>query len=246
MEANRARLCRIVYENTFDVQKRYNIGTYKEKKLHIIMKKYFEPSEDYHEVPINGFIADICRDGVITEIETNGFSGLCPKLEAYTPDYHVNLVYPVAAKKYVSWIDPETSEISPRKPSPKKMGGYDLLAELVRILPFVKSENITFLAPLLEVDEYRLLDGWSHDRKRGSHRFERIPADILGIAEFSTDDDFRAYIPEALGDNFTVREFMKAAHIKEDVARAVIKVMLTRGVMAQSGKKGRSYLYKRT
>lgn len=37
--------------------KRYNIGTYKEKELHIILKKYFEPDSTYHEIKTNGFIA---------------------------------------------------------------------------------------------------------------------------------------------------------------------------------------------
>ena len=246
MEVNKARFYSIVYSTTFDVHDRYNIGTYKEKKLHIMMKKYFEPNEDRHEVPTNGFIADIRRDGVITEIETNGFSGLGDKLRAYIPEYHVNLVYPLAAKKYVSWIDPETKEISPRKASPKKATAYDLLFELVRILPFVKSENITVLAPMLEIDEYKLRDGWSRDKKRGAHRFERIPTDIYDIISLSCDDDFRKYIPESCTENFSVKDFALGAKINEYTARAVIKVMEARGVIAKGGKKGRAFVYSRT
>ena len=245
MDVNKARFYSIIYSTTFDVHERYNIGTYKEKKLHIMMKKYFEPNEDYHEVPTNGFIADIRRGGVITEIETNGFSGLGDKLAAYLPEYHVNLVYPLAAKKYVSWIDPETKEISPRKSSPKKQNAYDLLFELVRILPYVKSENLTFLAPLLEIDEYKLKDGWGSGGKRGAHRFERMPTDIYDIVELSTDDDFRRFIPDSCNENFTVKDFSRGAHIDEYTARAVIKVLEARGVIEKNGKKGRSYSYSR-
>ena len=245
MDLNRARFYNIIYSTTFDPHERYNIGTYKEKKLHIMMKKYFEPDEEWHEVPTNGFIADIRRDGIITEIETNGFSGLKPKLAAYLPEYRVNLVYPLAAKKYVSWIDTESGKISPRRPSPKKQNAYDLLFELVRILPYVKNENLTVVAPLLEIDEYKLLDGWSYDKKRGAHRFERMPTDIYDIIVLSTDDDYRKYIPETCGDEFTVKDFAKGAKISESDTRAVIKVMEARGVLERSGKRGREYIYTR-
>ena len=245
MLVNRARFYNIIYAASFDPHERYNIGTYKEKKLHILLKKYFEPDEDFHEVPTNGFIADIRRDGIITEIETNGFSGLKPKLAAYLPEYRVNLVYPLAAKKYVSWIDPETSAISSRKISPKKQNAYDLLFELVRILPYVKNENLTFVSPLLEIDEYKLLDGWSYDKKRGAHRFERMPTDIFDIIILSSDDDFRRYIPENCTNDFTVKDFASGAKIDTDKARAVIKVMEARGVITQSGKSGRSFKYSR-
>lgn len=73
MELNKARFYDIVCSSVKAEHERYNIGTYKEKELHIILKKYFEPDSTYHEIKTNGFIADINRDGVITEIETSGF-----------------------------------------------------------------------------------------------------------------------------------------------------------------------------
>ena len=245
MELNRARFFNIVYDTTLDEHERYNIGTYKEKKLHIMLKKYFEEDPTYHEIPTNGFIADIRRGDEITEIETKGFSGLKPKLEAYLPQYRVNLVHPLAGRKFVQWIDPETSEISDRKRSPKKEGAYDLLFELVRILPYVNDPNLTVIGPVLEMDEYRLLDGWSRDRKRGSHRYERIPTDLLDMIELKTDDDYRKYVPETCPESFTVQDFSSGAHIDQGTARAVIKVMEARGVLAFKGKDGRKYLYER-
>lgn len=246
MILNKARFYNITYDLTFDVHQRFNIGTYKEKTLHLALKRYFEDNDDYHEVPTNGYIADIRRDGVITEIETHGFSGLIPKLSAYLPEYKVNLVYPLAAKKYVSWIDPDTREISARRPSPKKENVYDALFELVRILPHVKNENLNVVVMLLEMDEYKLLDGWSHDRKRGAHRFERIPTDVFDLIEINTDDDYRRYIPENCSDGFTVKDFARGAKIDTGTARAVIKVMEARGVITKTGKSGNSFIYSRT
>ncbi|MGN1409967.1 MAG: hypothetical protein ACI4XJ_07300 [Eubacteriales bacterium] len=245
MEINKARFYSIVYDTTLSEHERFNIGTYKEKKLHIMLKKYFEPDSAFHEIPTNGYIADIRRDGVITEIETSGFCGLKPKLETYLPEFKVNLVFPMAQQKYISWIDPDTSEITPRKKSPKKANAYDLLFELVYILPFVKNENLTIIAPLLEIDEYRLLNGWSRDRKRGSSKYESIPTDIFGMIVLSDDDDYRRLIPEACGMEFTVPEFAKAAKLQSRRAYAVVKVLNERGVIKVCGKKGRAVLYSR-
>ncbi len=246
MEVNKALFYKIVYDATLDNHLRYNIGTYKEKKLHIILKRYFEGNPVYHEISVNGYIADICRDGVITEIETSGFSGLKPKLEAYLPDYRVRLVYPLAYAKYVSWINPDSGEISSRKKSPKKATAYHAIFEMVRILPYVNNKNLVVLAPLLEIDEYRLLNGWSRDKKRGSDRYERIPSEILDILEFSADADFIRYIPESCEDSFTLADFSKAAHIDARESNGVVRVLTERGLLKRVGKRGNAYLYART
>ena len=246
MEINKALFYKIVYDSTLDMHQRYNIGTYKEKKLHIMMKRYFEEDPKYHEIPVNGYIADICRDGVITEIETSGFTGLKPKLAAYLTDYKVRLVYPLAHIKYLSWIDPENGNITSRKKSPKKGTAYNALFEMVRILPHVKNENLNVLVPFLEIDEYRLLDGWSRDKKKGSHRFERIPTDLFQVEEFSADADYIKYIPESCIENFTLADFAKAVHVTARDASGILHVFMERGLLVRTGKKGNSYLYTRT
>ena len=246
MELNKAKFYKIVYDTTLDNHQRYNIGTYKEKKLHIMLKRYFEEDSVYHEVPVNGYIADILHDGVITEIETSGFTGLKPKLAAYLPDYKVRLVCPLVYVKYLSWIDPDTGEITSRKKSPKKQTAYHALFEMVRILPYVKHENLTILIPYLEVDEYRLLNGWSRDRKKGSERFERIPTDIFGIEELTTDADYAKYIPESCNENFALAEFASAAHVTKRDASGILHVFMERGLLERTGKKGNAYLYTRT
>ncbi len=87
------------------------IGTYKERSQHYILKNYFEPDADLHEIPVCGFVADIKRDREIIEIQTSGFGAMRRKLEAFSNEgYDVTVVYPVAAAQRVVWIDPETGE----------------------------------------------------------------------------------------------------------------------------------------
>ncbi len=107
-----ARFYQAVYDTAAEIHERYNIGTYREKKLHLILKRYFEPDPAYHEIPCAGFIADILRDGHITEIESNSLTGLHEKLDAYLPEYTVDIVYPLAANRFVTWIDPATGDMS--------------------------------------------------------------------------------------------------------------------------------------
>lgn len=245
IEPNRALFYKLCYDFIGREQDRFNIGTYKEKKLHIIMKHYFEPDNDYHEVPYQRYIADVKRDDRITEIQTTGFSRMNGKLAAFLPDCKVNLVYPVPYHKMVAWIDPETGDISKKRRSPKKKGIYDVLFEMVRIPDFICDPNLTVTAVLLEMDEYRMLNGWSRDRKRGSVRYEMIPTDICEILEFKTDADYAEAIPESCTEDFTAAEFAKAARISTGRVYGVMKVLEIRGLIQRTGKKGRSNLFSR-
>lgn len=245
MEINKAKFYRIIYDSTLKSHERFNIGTYKEKTLHIVLKKYFEEDVNYHEINVGGFIADILRDGVITEIQTSSLTGLKPKLEKYLDEYKVQLVYPLASVKYISWIDPESGSVSKRHKTSKKTSVYNAISEAVRILPYINNNNLCIIVPMLEIDEYRMLDGWSRDKKRGSNRYERIPTDIFDILELNTVEDYAKYLPDDLEDNFTVTDFKKRVSVDEKTARCVIRVFIEKKIIEKGGKKGNSILYKR-
>ena len=240
-----ARFYQAVYDTTTEEHARFNIGTYREKKLHLILKRYFEPDSAYHEIPCGGFVADVLRDGHITEIEANSLTGLHEKLDAYLPAYTVDVVYPLAAKRYVVWIDPETGAMTRKRQSPKKASVYDAIAECIRLRGDLTRPGLRILATFLEMEEYRLLDGWSRDRKKGSHRYERIPLELQRIVVLSDKASFARWIPPELSDPCTVREFAKAAHLTRDRARTVLTVFVSVGVMEKNGKRGRELLYRR-
>ncbi len=245
MEVNKALFYTITYNMTTAEHERFNIGTYKEKKLHRILKLYFEEDTAYHEVPYAGFIADIKRENRIIEIETSGFTGLREKLEAYLPECHVTLVYPVAASRTVSWIDPESGEISPKRKSPKKENVYDLLFECIYILDYLSNPNLTIAGVCMEMQEYRMLDGWSRDKKRGSHRYERIPTDLFEIITLSRREDYEALIPAECRTDFTMPQFCKAIGRNQYTGRAIMKILIKLGLVVQKGKIGRCLSYSR-
>ena len=85
-----------------------SIGTLGEKTLHSVLKYYLEPCDDFHEVAVGRYVADIMRDDCITEIQTRGFDRLRGKLRAFPKEHPVTVVYPIPAFPYYYVIDSES------------------------------------------------------------------------------------------------------------------------------------------
>ena len=221
----------------------HGFGTLQEKTVHAVMKLYYEPDEDYHEVPVEGFIADIYRDGHIIEIQNGNFGRLRPKLSAFLPLYPVTVVLPIPHFKWLIWMNEESGELSDKHKSPITGNAYHAFAELYRIKPFLKDPHLSFAFPLIDMDEYRLLNGWSKNRKRGSSRYDRMPLTLAAETVIERAEDFMQVIPCELSDAFTVKEFAAAAKIHRDLAGSVVPVLRDIGLLKRIGKRGREYLY---
>lgn len=223
------------------------IGTLGEKTLHAVCKLYMEPDPAYHEIKTGGYVADIAREGRITEIQTRSFSRLREKLRAYLDSgYAVNVVCPIPALKWVCWLDPADGSVSERHKSPKKGGVYDLIRELYTLRQIAGNPSLDFTLLLLEVQDYRMLDGWSEDRKRGSTRYERIPIALIDRITTGASDGFAALIPENLPGTFTVADFAKIAGTDAGKAGMVLAFLTRTGRMERIGKSGRACLYRRS
>lgn len=242
---NRSRFLQAGYAITAEAHPRFNIGTYKEKKLHLVLKHYFEPLTACHEVPHAGYIADIRRADGIVEIQTSGFASMKGKLEAFLPDSAVTVVYPIAEKKWVTWIDPETGDIQPRHRSPKKGSPLDIIPEMIFILDFLQNPNLILRAVMLEIEEYRMLDGKrSRSRKRGSTRYERMPLDIYRVYDFACAEDYIRVLPFETGTHITSADLSQKCGFRGRRLSAAIRVLETVGAIVRDGKQGRAYLYR--
>ena len=221
----------------------HGFGTLQEKTVHAVMKLYYEPDEDYHEVPIEGYIADIYTGKRIIEIQNGNFNRLRPKLEAYLPLYPVTVVYPIPHHKWLIWMEEETGALSKRHKSPVTGNVYHAFPELYKIKQFLLHPNLSFAFPLLDLDEYRLLDGWSKNRKRGSHRYDRMPLTIFDEIRIECAEDFLQLVPYELEEPFTVKEFAQAAKITRDLSSATLPLLTYMQLLTRAGKRGREYLY---
>ena len=223
----------------------HGIGTLGEKTLHAVVKNYVEPDEDYHEVPLEGYVADVYRDGMVFEIQTVNFNTLRDKLRAFLPLYHVTIVYPVPATKWLRWIDTETGEITDRRRSPKRGTPQAVFHELYKIKPFLKEPNLSVRILMIDVEETRLLDGWSRDKKKGSHRHDRVPVDLVEDLCLEQIEDYRMLVPPEL-EIFDSQQYAKASRLTVNRARTALNVMYYLGVVDRIAKKGNRYLYEVT
>lgn len=219
------------------------IGTLAEKTVHAVLKLSCAPDPALHEIPIAGSIADIFTGEEIIEIQTGGFHPLKKKLEKFLPLMPVTIVYPIPLHKWVIWIDPVTGEARQPHKSPKLGKPHEIFRQLVYLLPYLKDPHLRFHIVLLDLEEYRLLDGWSRDKKRGSHRHDRIPLSIQEQISIERIEDYMQFIPYELPAQFTRKDFQTAARLSPSVAQSAVSVLFHIGLLRRVGKSANAYLY---
>lgn len=223
-----------------------SIGTIGERSLHSIIKNYYETDKSKQEVCVCGFVADILNDEGIIEIQTNNFSPLARKLEKYLDYYKVKIVYPAAHIKHIVWVDPQSGEIIKRNRSPKVGTGIEFLYEVSRLRKFINHENLSFEILLIDIDEYRLLNGWSKDGKRGSQRFERRPVSLYSVCRIDSPYDLNKILPPDFPDGeFDYKDFEKVMKIKGRTARFSMNTLLEYGAVEVVRKVKNSIIYKK-
>ena len=227
-------------------QEKIGIGTLGEKLLHRIIKFYIEPDPYHHEIPILGSVVDVFSEEEIFEIQTCAFTRLVPKLRRLLPEHKITVVYPLAAKKTLSWLDPETGELTPPRKSPKRERAQDALPELSAIKEFIGNENLTVVLLFLDVSEYKRLDGWDSSGKRGATKIDKIPNGITEVITLKSKEDYRALIPKGLPSEFVADEFYKTLYRKRRGAFFALRFLIYLGLVAERGRSGRAKLYKIT
>lgn len=237
--------CETVTENRSG---RDTIGRLQEKTLHAVLKKYLVADESFHEIKIDKYFADAIQPetGEIFEVQTRSFDRLRDKLDFFLREHTVTVVYPIARNKWLIWIDEETGEIASKKrKSPKTGIPQDIFPELYKIKPYLTNSNIRIRIMLLDIIEYRLLNGWSDDKKKGSSRYERIPTGLAEEIEINCTDDYRKLLPQNLPDEFTSDDFRAALkHTSNKITQCGLNILHHTGIIIRTGKNGRRYTYR--
>lgn len=224
-------------------KKQNGIGTLGEKTLHSILKNYFEPNEEKQERKISGFVADIQKENQIIEIQTRQFNRLRKKLDAFLTITDVMVVYPVVRTKWLVWIDEDTGETTKKRKSPKCGKPYEAFYELYKIKNYLKNPRFKLCIVMLDAVEYRSLNGWSANKKKGSTRYERIPTEIVDGIYINNIRDYVKLIPDGLGEQFTSKDFMKASGLSISVSKTALNVLNFVEAVTRVGKQGNRYIY---
>ena len=110
-------------------------------------------------------------------------------------------------------------------------------------ITMVANESLRVLLLLIDMDEYRYLNGWSTDGKKGSTRHERYPIALVDSLMLATKEDYEGLIPSDLYSPFTSKEFAAAAKIRPRIAQTVLTVLSKRGAVQCVGKRSGLNLY---
>jgi hypothetical protein len=217
------------------------IGTLAEKGLHADIKEFLVLPGDKVEMPIEGYIADLYRDGQIIEIQTRNFGAMRKKLSHLLGYYPVHLVHPIAVEKIIIRQDSHGMETA-RKRSPKTGRPIDIFPELVYIRDLVMHPNLTFEILMTREEEHRRQDpkrrkwnGWYVHDRRLVEVVQRIP-----LYSYS---DFRKLLPPELPVPFTTRELAGILGCRARQAGDITYTMRRMGVLREVGKRGNSILY---
>lgn len=231
-------------EQCVNEHSRYNIGTYKERTQHLLLKNYFEPNPEMHEVSVGRYIADIYNSDGICEIQTSGFGRLLPKLGAFLENENVSVVYPCSVVKRVCWCDPDTGSVAEGRYRSYPKAQYKLLCELFHISSVFPNERLTVKLCEVRASEMRLLDGYGSDKKKRATKTDTLTDEIIRITDMNNAADILAMLPFSNGDILTGDGISKALGLRRMNLWKAIKFLMSIGVLENCGKDGRVILYK--
>ena len=215
------------------------IGTLGEKALHAILKHYLDADVSHHEQKFKGFYADVRNEDGFFEIQTRAFERLPRKLDAFLSESTTTVVYPIARHRRLSWIDPKTRELSPKRKSPKIGKLADAAKELYRIRRYLTHPNFRLRVIMLDCDEYKKKTAGGYH----AARCERIPHALVEDLTFSAPADYAAFLPEGLGATFTSADLSKTLKVPRSTAGTLLLLLTELDVVRRIGRQGRAYLY---
>ena len=246
MIADKTHFDRICLDSALQAHKRSNIGTYKEFSLHSVLKKYYCENEACHEIPTDGYVADIKDGNRIIEIQTSGFYTMKRKLEVFLRNNDVTVVYPIVKNKLISWVDPESGEIVKTTKSPKHPPKISLLKEIYGIRDLIPNERLSFDVVEVKATDYRLLNGFGKDKKSKATKVDRIPTELIDITHLSCAEDYRKLMPFEKDTDFTAADLAKSTRLNRADSYKAIAVFKIFGIIRESALNGRCKIYKVT
>lgn len=185
------------------------IGTLNEGSLHAALKaRYAEPGDEL-EVPLDGFVIDIRRPGLLVEIQTSSFGSMGRKLDQLLAAHQMLVVHPIAAETYLQRPGRKTRK------STRRGSIYSLFEELVSIPTLLDHPNLMLEVVLVSITEVQRAG-----RRRGAYRtVDRQLREVLEVRRFDGAGDLADLLPAGLPPDFTTADIARAASVSRHVAQ---------------------------
>ena len=218
------------------------IGLLNEKQLHASLKEWYARPGDQLEVPVDGFVIDIVRDGLLIEIQTGNFSSIRSKLTNLVCSHRVRLVYPIIEEKWiVRSVKRAGTEIIRRK-SPKRGRIEDLFWELVSIPHLLLNPNFSFEVLMIRGEEVRQY-GVRRRVRRGWLLEGRRLLEVLEQHSFAESGDWLRFLPEGI-ESFTTSDLADRMNTGRELAQKMAYCLREARMIELIGKRGRANLYR--
>ena len=219
-----------------------HIGTLSEKSIHAQLKVIFQPDDQYHEVKVGRYIADICIDQTIIEIQTSQLYKMEKKLKFYLENgYEVTVVHPIIKINTLHWCSLDGEIISSRKTT-KNKAMYQILFELLGITEFIGNPLLTIKVLTLQTSEVRMLDGYGKDKKNRATKLAKGMDEVLGEVLIRNAKDVKSLLPEEL-DCFTATQLGKIIGLKSRKLYFAVHALENIEIIKKIGKEKRADLW---
>lgn len=220
-----------------------NIGTLNESSLHSTLKFLYKKPGDQLEIPVENFIIDIVREGLLIEIQTKNFSAIKKKLEILLNNHRVLLIHPIIKDKWIIDIDFQLNKIIRKRKSPTHRSYLDIFEELIRIPDLVTNPNLTIELLLVQIEEFRVNDGKGSWRRKGWSIQDRRLVNLLEKKVFCSPIDFLMLKPTNLKPPFTNYELAHSLEKPLRLAQKMSYCLRKMGIVEVIGKRGKSSLF---
>jgi len=221
---------------------RPHVGSLGEGALHAALKRWYAEDGDLIEEPVDGFVIDLVRDGVLIEIQTRGFSALKRKLVALLDAHPVRIVHPIAVEKWIVRLNEDGTAASHRK-SPRRGAAVDVFAELVSFPELIAHPGLTVEVLLTREDEIRRFDGSRGWRRKGWVIEERRLVEVVDRLVLDSSQDLAAMLPGGLPPAFTTADLAGALGRPRRLAQQMTYCLRRAGAIEMVNKDGNALVY---
>jgi hypothetical protein len=224
---------------------RPEVGTLGEKPLHAALKRWHPEDGDRIEQPVDGFVIDLVRGGVLIEIQTRGFSSMKRKLARLLDGHAVHVVHPIAIEKWIVKLD-EAGQVASRRKSPRRGAAVDVFGELVSFPELMAHPNMTLEVLLIREEDVRRFDGRRGWRRKGWVVAERRLLEVVDRLLLDSPSALASLLPDGLPRQFTTADLADTLRRNRRLAQQMTYCLRRVGVISMVGKDGNAIVYSRT
>jgi len=222
-----------------------SIGSLNEQPLHAALKEWYAGDEGQSEVPVDGYIVDVIKDGYFIEIQTGNFSAIKTKLYKMIDEHSIKLVYPIADRKWLLKLPGQADGRPTRRKSPKKEMPAQIFMELVSFPELLMHDNFSLELAIIHEEEVRKYTGEKPWYRNGWVVVERRLIEVVDTIAYQNGAELMNLLPVDLPGTFTTADIAKCSDQPRWLAQKMAYCLRKMGVIESVGKKGRSKLYRR-